>query len=122
MAAMRLTGRMPDTAPETTTPATVARVTELLRRHPLIDGHNDLPLELRRQSGYDFDRLDLSQRLATTQTDLPRLRAGCVCAQFWSVWVPSTLPDGAAVIQTLEQVDAVHKMVGRYADQLGFAR
>lgn len=119
---LRLNDRMPDHPPEAPTPATVARVTELLRKHPLIDGHNDLPLEVRLQTGYDFDRLDLSQRLTTTQTDLPRLRAGCVGAQFWSVWVPSTLTDGAAVIQTLEQVDAVHKMVGRYADQLGFAR
>ena len=129
---LRLNGRMPDLAPDAPepdslaprapAPDTLARVTELLHRHPLIDGHNDLPLEVRRQSGYDFDRLDLSQRLTTTQTDLPRLREGCVGAQFWSVWVPSTLTDGAAVIQTLEQVDAVHTMVGRYADQLGFAR
>ncbi len=108
---------MPDLAPDT-----LARVTELLRRHPLIDGHNDLPWEVRKQSGHDFDRLDLSQRLTTTHTDLPRLRDGGVGAQFWSVWVPSTLTDGAAVIQTLEQVDAVHKMVGRYGDKLGFAR
>ena len=108
---------MPDFAPDT-----LARVTELLRRRPLIDGHNDLPWEARKQSGYDFDRLDPSQRLTTTHTDLPRLREGCVGAQFWSVWVPSTLTDGAAVIQTLEQVDAVHQMVGRYGDQLGFAR
>jgi len=97
-------------------------VTELLRRHPLVDGHNDLPWEAREQAGYDFDRLDLSQRLTTTHTDLPRLREGGVGAQFWSVWVPSNLPDGAAVIQTLEQVDAVHQMVARYGDQLGFAR
>ena len=108
---------MPDLAPDT-----LARVTELLRRHPLIDGHNDLPWEARQQSGYDFDRLDLSQRLDTTHTDLPRLRAGGVGAQFWSVWVPSSLPDGEAVIQTLEQIDAVHQMVARYGDQLGFAR
>ena len=108
---------MPDLAPDT-----LARVTELLRRHPLIDGHNDLPWEARKQSGCDFDRLDLSQRLTTTHTDLPRLRDGGVGAQFWSVWVPSALTDDAAVIQTLEQVDAVHKMVGRYGDQLGFAR
>ena len=108
---------MPDFAPDR-----LARVTELLRRHPLIDGHNDLPWEARQQSGYDFDRLDLSQRLTSTQTDLPRLREGGVGAQFWSVWVPSTLPDGEAVIQTLEQVDAVHQMVARYGDQLGFAR
>jgi len=108
---------MPDLAP-----AALARATEMLRRHPLIDGHNDLLWEARQQSGYDFDRLDLSTRLTTTHTDLPRLRDGGVGAQFWSVWVPSSLPDGLAVIQTLEQIDAVHQMVGRYGDRLGFAR
>ena len=113
---------MPDLAPDTIAPDTLARVTELLRRHPLIDGHNDLAWEAREQSGYNFDELDLSRRVGTTHTDLPRLRAGGVGAQFWSVWVPSSLPDGAAVIQTLEQVDAVHQMVARYGDQLGFAR
>ena len=113
---------MPDLAPDTIAPDTLARVTELLRRHPLIDGHNDLPWEARQQSGYDFDQLDLSLRQATTQTDLPRLRAGGVGAQFWSVWVPSSLPDGEAVIQTLEQIDAVHQMVARYGEELGFAR
>ena len=124
---LRLNDRMPDLPPDTSATDTratdtLARVNELLRRHPLIDGHNDLPWEARQQAGYDFDRLDLSQRLSSTHTDLPRLRAGGVGAQFWSVWVPSTLPDGTAVIQTLEQIDAVHQMVGRYGDQLGFAR
>jgi membrane dipeptidase len=113
---------MPDLAPDTIAPDTLARVTELLRRHPLIDGHNDLAWEARQQAGYDFDKLDVAQHLSTTHTDLPRLRAGGVGAQFWSVWVPSTLPHGVAVIQTLEQVDAVHQMVARYGDQLGFAR
>ena len=108
---------MPDPAPDTS-----ARVTELLRRHPLIDGHNDLPWEARQQSGYDFDRLDLSQRRTTTHTNLPRLWDGGVGAQFWSAWVPSNLPDGTAVIQTLEQIDGIHQMVGRYGDRLGFAR
>jgi membrane dipeptidase len=112
-----LNGCMPEPAPDT-----LAHVTELLRRHPLIDGHNDLPWEARQQSGYDFDRLDLSQRLTTTHTSLPRLWEGGVGAQFWSAWVPSTLPDGTAVIQTLEQVDAIHQMVARYGDRLGFAR
>ena len=119
---MLLNDRMPELAPETIAPDTLARVTDLLRRHPLIDGHNDLLWEAREQAGYDFDRLDLSQRLGSTHTDLPRMRAGGVGAQFWSVWVPSTLPDGAAVIQTLEQIDAVRQMVARYGDQLGFAR
>ncbi|MEP7035736.1 MAG: dipeptidase [Actinomycetota bacterium] len=108
---------MPDLAPDALT-----RVTDLLRRHPLVDGHNDLPWEARTQWGYDFDRLDLTQPLTTTHTNLPRLRAGGVGAQFWSAWVPSTLPQGTAVIQTLEQIDAIHQMVGRYGDRLGFAR
>jgi membrane dipeptidase len=113
---VRLNDRMADA------PTTSARVNELLRSHPLIDGHNDLPWEARTQAGYDFDRLDLSTRLTTTHTDLPRLREGGVGAQFWSVWVPAQLTGDAAVIATLEQVDAVHRMTGRYADQLGFAR
>jgi membrane dipeptidase len=113
---------MPDLAPDTIAPDTLARVTELLRRHPLIDGHNDLPWQARQQSGYDFQRLDLAQPVGTTHTDLPRLRAGGVGAQFWSVWVPSSLTGGAAVIQTLEQIDAVRQMVARYGDQMGLAR
>jgi membrane dipeptidase len=122
LSGLGLNDRMPELAPETNAPDTLARVIELLRRHPLIDGHNDLLWEARQQAGYDFDRLDLSQRLGTTHTDLPRLRAGGVGAQFWSVWVPSTMPEGEAVIATLEQVDAAHQMVARYGDQMGFAR
>jgi len=60
--------------------------------------------------------------VATTCTDVPRLRAGGVGAQFWSVFVPSSLQGDSAVVATLEQVDAVHQMVGRYAGELGFAR
>ncbi len=98
------------------------RVTALLREHPLVDGHNDLLWEARKQTGYDFDRLDIEAGTTTTHTDLPRLRAGGVGAQFWSVWVPSTPPAHEAVAQTLEQVDAAHQMIGRYGDRLGLAR
>ncbi len=62
------------------------RAHALLAAHPLIDGHNDLLWELRAQSGYDFDALDVAGRLSTTNTDLPRLCDGGVGAQFWSVW------------------------------------
>ncbi|MGI8949088.1 MAG: dipeptidase [Ornithinimicrobium sp.] len=98
------------------------RVETLLREHPLVDGHNDLAWAARKHAAYDWDVLDITRSTAgTTHTDLPRLRQGCVGAQFWSVFVPSTLPPDQAVIQTLEQVDAVHTMVGRYADRLGLA-
>lgn len=98
-------------------------VRELLLEHPLIDGHNDLPWAARELAGYDFDRLDLrAGTQGRTHTDLPRLRAGLVGGQFWSVWVPATLSGHSAVTVTLEQIDAVHMMVDRYADQLGLAR
>jgi membrane dipeptidase len=98
------------------------RAGELLARHPLVDGHNDLMWEVREQVGYDFDRLDVGTRLTTTHTDLPRLVEGGVGGQFWSVFVPSTLPGPEAVVATLEQVDGVRRMSERYGAQLALAR
>jgi membrane dipeptidase len=102
-----------------------ADVSALLSNHPVVDGHNDLLWAAREKVGYDFDRLELRdtetcQRLGT-HTDLPRLRAGGVGAQFWSVFVPATLTGDAAVTATLEQVDGGHAMIRRYADQLALA-
>jgi membrane dipeptidase len=99
-----------------------SRVAALLQRHPVVDGHNDLLWEARERVGYDFDRLDLAAGGITTHTDLPRLRQGGVGGQFWSVFVPASLSGDDAVSATLEQIDAAHQMVARYADQLAFAR
>ena len=101
------------------------RIVSLLREHGVIDGHNDLLWAARTQVGYDFDRLELTDtamcQAVGTHTDLPRLRAGGVGAQFWSVYVPASLAGDAAVSATLEQVDAGHTMIQRYADQLAAA-
>ncbi len=96
----------------------------MITQLPVIDGHNDLPWELRRRYGYDFDAVDLAGDLSGTglHTDLPRLRAGQVGAQFWSVYVSHRLTGGAAVTATLEQIDCVHRMVQRYPDELVLAR
>ncbi|NNG21351.1 membrane dipeptidase [Naumannella sp. ID2617S] len=89
---------------------------------PVVDGHNDLPWALRTQCRYDFGVRDIARHQPTLQTDLPRLRAGGVRAQFWSVFVPGSatqLPGtGDFFADTCEQVDAVHRMVDRYADDL----
>ena len=94
---------------------------ELLRGAPLVDGHNDLLWQLRLRVGYDFDRLDIARPLPALHTDLPRLHAGGVGAQFWSVYVPSDLSGHEAVTATLEQLDAFHRLVGRYPADLGLA-
>ncbi len=100
---------------------TPARIRDLLAEHPVVDGHNDFPWAARERAGYDWDRLDIARRGCPTHTDLPRLRAGGVGAQFWSVFVPATLQGDAAVTATLEQVDAVHAMTARYAGELALA-
>jgi membrane dipeptidase len=92
----------------------------LLAAHPVIDGHNDLLWELRDLVGYDLDRYDIAQPQTQTHTDLPRLHAGGVGAQFWSVFVPTSEGE-RAVISTLEQIDAAYALVGRYPDQLVMA-
>jgi membrane dipeptidase len=85
---------------------------------PVIDGHNDLPWECRVERGSSVEGVDGTER--TLHTDLPKLRAGGVVGQFWSVFVPSDDPD--PVRTTLQQVDLVHRLVARYPDDLRLAR
>jgi membrane dipeptidase len=93
----------------------LARARDLLAAHPVVDGHNDLPSQFRFQVAYDLDALDITGDLSgRTHTDIPRLRAGGVGAQFWSVYVPCELAGGAAVTATLEQIDAVRRMTERH--------
>jgi membrane dipeptidase len=94
-------------------------VEQVLGAVPVVDGHNDLPTALRARSGYSVDGLDADR--PELHTDLPRLRAGGVGAQFWSVYVPSTLPEPEAVVSTLEQIDAVYRLVARYPETLRIA-
>ena len=100
-----------------------ARVDRVLAATPLIDGHNDLPWELRdRSKGHlaavdlrsDTAKLPVPEGGAPMMTDIPRLRAGRVGGQFWSVWVPTELKGNDAVQATLEQIDLVKRMVATY--------
>jgi membrane dipeptidase len=94
------------------------RVTSALRIAPVFDGHNDLPSALR-EFGYGVEGLDTGR--PELHTDLPRLRAGGLGAQFWSVYVPSSLSEAEAAVATLEQVDLVYRLVARYRDDLAIA-
>jgi membrane dipeptidase len=97
------------------------RARDLLSRSPILDGHNDLPWALRMLGQSDLAGIDLTSEVPDTHTDLPRLRAGGVGAQFWSVFVPSNLQGDSAVAATLEQIDLTHRMINRYADAMELA-
>lgn len=92
----------------------------------LIDGHNDLPWELRTaaiRQKTGFLNIDLTREQKSFQTDIPRLRKGGVGCQFWSSWIPNeTAKKGTAVKTTLEQIDLIHRMVERYPNDFEFAR
>ncbi len=99
------------------------RVAQVLAQTPLIDGHNDLPWELRERFKSDFANVDLgadTTHLAVSagqtplMTDIPRLRQGLVGAQFWSVWIPVNVQGFEAVQMTLEQIDLVKRMAAQY--------
>ncbi|MFF3570346.1 dipeptidase [Nocardia jiangxiensis] len=95
------------------------RARAVLRDAPVVDGHNDLPWAMRSHVRYDLDALDLAGDLSgTLHTDLNRLRDGGVGAQFWSVYVPSSLAGDRAVSATLEQIDFVRALIARYPDRL----
>jgi membrane dipeptidase len=88
----------------------------------VIDGHNDLPWELRTLGNSSFVTIDISKPQKRLMTDIPRLRAGGIGAQFWSVYVPAeTAKDGTAVRKTLEQIDVVHRMIRQYPNDFALA-
>jgi len=111
--------------PRTSKPRTDAyldRAIELLEHSPLIDGHNDLAIALReRVGGIGVSSVDLRQPVDGLDTDIPRLRAGRVGGQFWSIWVPAELPESTALPMALEQLDIADGFAARYPDVFGRA-
>jgi membrane dipeptidase len=106
------------------------RLARVLLATPLIDGHNDLPWEIRERYKSQFTQLDLRADTshlkvepdqAALMTDIPRLRAGMVGGQFWSVWIPVSVHGFEAVQMTLEQIDLVKRMAATYPDDFAMA-
>ena len=74
------------------TPAELDRARALLARAPLVDGHNDLPWVVRETAGGDIAAARLTEDLPRRDTDIPKLRAGGVAAQFWAAFIPTDTP------------------------------
>jgi len=105
----------------TPAPASLSAARALLSATPVLDGHNDLPWALRQAGNGDQALVDIAAPVLFTHTDLPRLAAGGVGAQFWSVYVPAELQGEAAVATTLEQIDLVHRLIARHRTAMELA-
>jgi membrane dipeptidase len=99
--------------------AALRHARRLLARHPVIDGHNDLPWTIRNDAkargnvaAYDL------RRPTRGDTDLARLKAGGVGGQFWSVYIPGDLTGGRFARTQLEQIDIARRVIERYPERL----
>jgi membrane dipeptidase len=103
---------------------TMSRIDRILKKTPLIDGHNDLPEQLRENYKLSVEGLasGSDQRADhPLMTDMARLHQGRVGGQFWSVYIPSEVTGDAAIRETLEQIDTVKRLVKAYPDDLALA-
>ncbi|KAM9048590.1 dipeptidase 1 isoform 2-T2 [Megaptera novaeangliae] len=89
----------------------------LMQGTPVIDGHNDLPWQLLKLFNNQLQdpRANLTS-LAHTHTNIPKLKAGFVGAQFWSAYTPCDTQNKDAVKRTLEQIDVIHRMCQLYPE------
>ncbi len=108
------------------TPEQTARAA--LKASPVVDGHNDVPEQVRDRFDNDLTKFNFNDTTGTAtataiamHTDLPRLKKGMVGGQFWSVYVPATLSEPEAVTEVTEQIDLVHRLVAAYPDRLALA-
>jgi len=93
----------------------------ILRTVPLIDGHNDIPDAIREHGGLDSVNFAVPQ--PKLMTDIPRLRAGAVGAQFWAAYVPVTTLHGGEhpAVYALEQIDLIHRLCRKYPQTFALA-
>ncbi len=102
----------------------LARVKKLLATTPIIDGHNDVPWEIRenKEMPRDVDHYDLRTNLKDHDTDLARLKQGGVGGQFWSIYIPGEVKDSGYARIQLEQFDIARRMIARYDKEMVFAK
>jgi membrane dipeptidase len=104
---------------------TMTRIDRILKKTPLIDGHNDLPEQLRENYRLSVEGLASGSDQRPDHplmTDMARLHQGRVGGQFWSVYIPSEVTGDAAIRETIEQIDIVKRLVKAYPKDLALAR
>jgi membrane dipeptidase len=104
-------------------PKVQERIARILKRTPLIDGHNDLPWALRENHGQSVAGLEsgTDKREKPLMTDMQRMRQGRVGGQFWSVYITGTLTGDEAIRTTIEQIDTARRIIDAYPQYLQLA-
>jgi len=99
-----------------------AQALRILKTVPLIDGHNDIPDAIRERGG--LDSVDFAVLQPKLMSDIPKLRAGGVGAQFWAAYVPVTTIDSGPhpAVYALEQIDLIKRLCAKYPRDLAMAR
>lgn len=109
MAAKAKTKKRATGASRTDDPA-LAKAKRLLKRIPLVDGHNDLPWVIYADPDArgDVHAYDLNRVHQEGDTDIPRLKQSGLAAQFWSAFVPTEIQHPGRSV--LEVIDVWHRM------------
>ena len=92
------------------------RAAELHRQSLVIDTHMDTLQRVLIQGA------DLGVRSNNGQSDLPRLKAGGVDAQFFAVWPDPMYAPHHAARRTLQLIDAMYGVLNKYPDRIELAR
>lgn len=102
-------------------PKVKARIDRVLKRTPLIDGHNDIAEALADKYGLSVANLASGTDKwpkNPLMTDMARLREGRVGGQFWSVYIDGTITGDEAIRTTMERIDTVKRMIAAYPRDL----
>ena len=98
-----------------------AQALRILKTPPLLAGHNDIPAAIRARGG--LDSVDFARLQPHLMSDIPKLRAGGVGAQFWAAYVPVTTIDSGPhpAVYALEQIDLIKRLCAKYPRDLAMA-
>ena len=102
-------------------PKVQARIDRILKKTPLIDGHNDIAEQLQESHGFSVANLASGTDKwpeNPLMTDMARLHAGRVGGQFWSVYIEGTYTGDEAIRRTIDQIDIVDRMIAAYPNDL----